>query len=35
VLRGRIWLVVSGSKEEMEAAEKLLKAVAADPRFEL
>jgi len=32
---GSVWLAVSGSEVEMVAAEKLLKAVAAEPGFEL
>lgn len=32
---GSIWLAVSGSEEQMQAAEKLLKAVAGEPGFEL
>lgn len=32
---GSIWLAVSGSEEQIGAAEKLLKAVAGEPGFEL
>jgi hypothetical protein len=32
---GSVWLAVSGSEEQMEAAEKLLKAVAGETGFEL
>jgi len=32
---GSVWLAVSGSEEEMDAAEKLLKSVASEPGFEL
>jgi hypothetical protein len=31
---GSIWLAVSGSEEQIGAAEKLLKAVADEPGFE-
>jgi hypothetical protein len=32
---GSIWLAVSGSEEQIGAAEKLLKVVAEEPGFEL
>jgi hypothetical protein len=32
---GSVWLAVSGSEEQVRAAEKLLKAVASEPGFEL
>jgi len=32
---GSVWIAVTGSEEEMEAAEKLLKSVASEPGFEL
>ena len=32
---GSVWLAVSGSEEEVEAAERLLKSVSSEPGFEL